>query len=62
MEISRILDENPIIIKWVLQDLVGDKNLIDTGAEGMAAEQVFRSAIVKQSISESQDHRHITRH
>jgi IS5 family transposase len=47
-KISRILDENPIINEWVLQDLVGDKNLADTGAEGMSAEQVFRAAIVKQ--------------
>ena len=48
MEISRILDGNTIINDWVLQDLVGDKNLLDTGAEGMAAEQVFRPAIFKQ--------------
>ena len=47
-KISRILDENPIINEWVLQDLVADKNPADTGAEGMSAEQVFRASIIKQ--------------
>jgi IS5 family transposase len=47
-KISGILDENPIINEWVLQDLVGDEKLADTGAEGMTAEQVLRAAIVKQ--------------
>ena len=47
-KISKILDENPIINEWVLQDLVGDKELTDTGAEGMSADQVLRAAIVKQ--------------
>jgi IS5 family transposase len=47
-KISRILDENPIIYEWVLQDLVADKNPADTGAEGMSAEQVFRASIIKQ--------------
>lgn len=47
-EISRIIDENPIINEWVLQDLVGDKKLTDTGAEGMSAEHVFRASIIKQ--------------
>ena len=46
--ISDILDVNPIINEWVLQDLTRDKNLIDTGAQGMTAEQVIRAAIVKQ--------------
>jgi IS5 family transposase len=46
--ISDILDENPIINEWVLQDLTQDKALIDTGAEGMTAEQVIRAAIIKQ--------------
>jgi len=48
VEISRILGENPIIIDWVLQDLVGDKSIADAGAEGISAEQVFRPAIIKQ--------------
>ena len=47
-KISMILDENPIINEWVMQDLVGGKELTDTGAEGMTAEQVLRAAIVKQ--------------
>ena len=47
--ISDILDENPIINEWVLQDLTRDKNLIDTGAQGMTAEQVIRAAVVKQT-------------
>ena len=46
--ISQILDDNPIINEWVLQDLTRDKNLTDTGAEGMTAEQVLRAAIIKQ--------------
>ena len=46
--ISQILDSNPIINKWVLQDLTLDKMLTDTGAEGMTAEQVIRTAIIKQ--------------
>ena len=47
-EISHILDSNPIINEWVLQDLTRDKMLTDTGAEGMTAEQVIRTAIIKQ--------------
>jgi IS5 family transposase len=46
--ISDILDANPTINEWVLQDLTRDKNLIDTGAEGMSADQVIRAAIIKQ--------------
>jgi IS5 family transposase len=46
--ISQILDSNPIINEWVLQDLTRDKVLTDTGAEGMTAEQVIRTAIIKQ--------------
>lgn len=46
--ISQILDKNPIINEWVLQDLTHDKFLTDTGAEGMTAEQVIRAAIIKQ--------------
>ena len=47
-KISNILDANPIINDWVLQDLTRDKNLIDTGAQRMSAEQVIRSVIIKQ--------------
>ena len=46
--ISRILDENPIINKMVLQDLTRGTKRCDTGAGGMSAEQVVRAAIVKQ--------------
>jgi IS5 family transposase len=46
--ISQILDANPIIYDWVLQDLTRDVMRTDTGAEGMSAEQVLRAAIIKQ--------------
>ncbi|MFC1821342.1 ISNCY family transposase [Thermodesulfobacteriota bacterium] len=47
-DISQILDANPIIYQWVLQDLTRDVMRNDTGAEGMSAEQVLRAAIIKQ--------------
>ena len=46
--ISKILDANPIIYEWVLQDLTREVMRTDTGAEGMSAEQVVRAAIIKQ--------------
>lgn len=46
--ISRILDENPIIIQMVLQDITHGKTKQETGAHGMTAEQVLRAAVVKQ--------------
>jgi IS5 family transposase len=46
--ISQILDANPIIYEWVLQDLTRNVTHVDTGAEGMSAEQVVRTAIIKQ--------------
>lgn len=46
--ISQILDANPIIYEWVLQDLTRDVINRTTGAEGMSAEQVVRGAIIKQ--------------
>ena len=46
--ISQILDANPIIYEWVLQDLTRSVTHVDTGAEGMSAEQVVRAAIIKQ--------------
>ena len=46
--ISKILDANPIIYEWVLQDLTRKVMRTDTGAEGMSAEQVVRAAIIKQ--------------
>jgi IS5 family transposase len=46
--ISTIIDANPIICERVLQDLVKGKNIAHRqGANGMSAEQVLRSAIVK---------------
>jgi len=46
--ISQILDDNPIIYDWVLQDLTSDVMSTNSGAEGMSAEQVLRAAIIKQ--------------
>jgi len=46
--INQILDANPIINEWVLQDLIRNVAHPDTGAEGMTAEQVIRAAIIKQ--------------
>jgi IS5 family transposase len=46
--ISNILDDNPIIYQWVLQDLSENVTHPDTGAQGMSAEQVIRAAIIKQ--------------
>jgi IS5 family transposase len=46
--VSQILDANPIIYDWVLQDLTRNIIRTDTGAEGMSAEQVLRAAIIKQ--------------
>jgi IS5 family transposase len=46
--ISKILEANPIINEWVLQDLTKGSVSAETGAEGMTAEQVLRSAIIKQ--------------
>jgi IS5 family transposase len=46
--ISNIIDANPIICGRVLQDLNRGKNVAHRkGADGMSAEQVLRSAIVK---------------
>ena len=46
--ISKILDENPIINEWVLQDLAQETATVDTGAEGMTAAQVLRATIIKK--------------
>ena len=46
--ISEILDEIPIIYDMALQDLISDYT-IETGANGMTAEQVVRAAILKQT-------------
>ena len=46
--ISRILDQEPTIVNLVHQDLCRGHGLRETGAYGMSAEQVLRSAIVKR--------------
>jgi IS5 family transposase len=47
-EVSKILDANPEILETVLQDLVGSARA-DHGRQGLTAEQVLRSALLKQS-------------
>ena len=47
--ISQILDDNPTIYDLVLQDLTHGVENRNTGAEGMTAEQVIRTAIIKQT-------------
>jgi IS5 family transposase len=47
-EVSKILDANPEILEAVLQDLVGSARA-DHGRQGLTAEQVLRSALLKQS-------------
>jgi len=46
--ISWILDASPIINKLALQDLIKNKKVMKSGANGMTAEQVIRAAIIKQ--------------
>lgn len=46
--ISQILDRNPIIYEMALQDLTVNVSNPGTGAEGMTAEQVVRTTIIKQ--------------
>jgi len=46
-EVSQILDANPHVLELVYQDLVKTSSP-DTGRQGMTAEQVLRSAILKQ--------------
>lgn len=48
--ISHLLDQKPKMAELVLQDLRGSANeqRVDTGAEGLSAEQVLRVLIVKQ--------------
>ena len=48
--ISRLLDEKPKMAELILQDLSGsaDEQRVDTGAEGLSAEQVLRVLVVKQ--------------
>jgi IS5 family transposase len=46
-QISKILDANPRVLQLVYEDLVKTSRP-DTGRQGMTAEQVLRSAILKQ--------------
>jgi transposase, IS5 family len=47
-EISLILDANPQLLDYIYSDLTKGSR-VDTGAEGMTAEQVLRAAVLKQS-------------
>jgi IS5 family transposase len=47
-EVSKILDANPDILEVVFRDLIGSSRT-DHGRQGMSAEQVLRSALLKQS-------------
>lgn len=46
-QVSRILDANPHVLELVYEDLVKTSRP-DTGRQGMTAEQVLRSAVLKQ--------------
>jgi IS5 family transposase len=46
-QVSKILDANPRVLELVYEDLV-KKTRPDTGRQGMTAEQVLRSAVLKQ--------------
>ena len=46
-QISQVLDANPRLMELVFQDVVGTSRS-DTGRKGMTAEQVLRSAVLKQ--------------
>ena len=53
--ISAILQRHPIIDELALQDLTADVMFANCGAEGMSAEQVVRSAVIKQMNQFSYD-------
>ena len=46
--ISAILKSHPTIDQLALQDLTANVRFANCGAQGMSAEQVIRSAIIKQ--------------
>lgn len=52
-KISRIIDENPIVIEHIWQDLTSGKT--DHGSHGMTAEQVLRCAVLKHLEQYSYD-------
>ena len=46
--ISRVIDNNPTICEYILQDLNGGKFVSKrSGADGMNADQVLRYAVIK---------------
>jgi len=51
--ISRILESEPTITELVHQDLCQGRQLTETGANGMSAEQVLRAAILKRMFDYS---------
>ncbi len=46
MDMNKVLDENPDILKCVHKDLADQKK--NTGSKGISAERILRSAIIKQ--------------
>jgi len=46
-EMSKVLDANPRLMDLVFQDMTS-LSRTDTGRQGMTAEQVLRSAVLKQ--------------
>ena len=54
-DIARFLEDNPIIIDMVYQDLTKGRPLKRTGAEGMTAEQVLRAIVVQQIEGDSHE-------
>jgi IS5 family transposase len=46
-QVSKILDTNPHVLQLVYEDLVRTSRP-DTGRQGLTAEQVLRSAVLKQ--------------
>jgi IS5 family transposase len=45
---GRVLDQNPAIAELVWQDLKAERVVNDDGAEGLSAEQILRTLIIKQ--------------
>ena len=46
--VSKVLNDDPEMLNWVQSDLLNGRNPKAVGAQGMTAEQVLRSAIIKQ--------------
>ncbi len=54
-QISKILDQNPLINELVLKDLSSKVKKEGAGANGMTAEQVVRAAVIKRREGYSYD-------